>query len=138
MDIIYFRTNDYIRSALHELSHWCVAGIKRRKIDDYGYWYAEDGRNQKQQDAFFKVEVKPQVIEWAISIVSGVKFEASIDNLHAFIDGAEDFKQKLAAELKNQITEGFTQRVTDIIKIIADEQKIKDPKAFIGKQIGMK
>ncbi|HFC29733.1 MAG TPA: diaminobutyrate-2-oxoglutarate aminotransferase, partial [Oceanospirillales bacterium] len=48
-------SHDYIRSALHELAHWCVAGEERRKCDDFGYWYAADGRTQSQQDEFFKV-----------------------------------------------------------------------------------
>ena len=33
-------TRDYIRSAMHELAHWCIAGKKRRMQDDFGYWYA--------------------------------------------------------------------------------------------------
>ena len=35
-------SHDYIRSALHELAHWCVAGVERRQVDDYGYWYRMD------------------------------------------------------------------------------------------------
>ena len=131
-------SHDYIRSALHELSHWCVAGVERRKLDDFGYWYAEDGRNQQQQDEFFKVEVKPQSIEWAFSIVCGVKFEASVDNLHTLVEGVEDFKKKLIVQLKEYLLEGFSQRVTEIIKIIAHEQKINNPMGFIEKQIGKK
>ena len=38
-------TRDYFRSALHEIAHWCVAGPRRRRLDDYGYWYAPDGRD---------------------------------------------------------------------------------------------
>ena len=88
-------THDYIRSALHELSHWCVAGIERRKLDDYGYWYAADGRSQDQQNKFFQNEIKPQAIEWAFSIVCGVKFEASVDNLNSQVEGVELFKLDL-------------------------------------------
>lgn len=35
--IIYFRSN-YPRSLLHEMSHYCLAGDRRRKLDDFGYW----------------------------------------------------------------------------------------------------
>ena len=45
---IYFRA-DYVRSALHEVAHWCVAGRRRRQLPDYGYWYSPDGRDAEQQ-----------------------------------------------------------------------------------------
>ena len=48
---IYFRA-DYVRSALHEVAHWCVAGSRRRRLADYGYWYSPDGRDADQQQAF--------------------------------------------------------------------------------------
>ena len=56
-------TRDYTGSALHELAHWCVAGEARRRQDDYGYWYAPDGRTNAQQQQFFQVEVTPQAVE---------------------------------------------------------------------------
>ena len=48
----------FFASALHEISHWCVAGSERRKLIDYGYWYQPDGRTASQQASFEKVEVK--------------------------------------------------------------------------------
>ncbi|MCH1553896.1 MAG: elongation factor P hydroxylase, partial [Luminiphilus sp.] len=71
----------YPRSALHEISHWCVAGASRRRLPDYGYWYAPEGRNQAQQAAFFAVEVKPQAIESLFCEALGMPFNVSIDNL---------------------------------------------------------
>lgn len=38
----------YFASALHEISHWCIAGEERRLVEDYGYWYEPDGRNAKK------------------------------------------------------------------------------------------
>ena len=29
----------YYASALHEISHWCLAGAERRLLEDFGYWY---------------------------------------------------------------------------------------------------
>ena len=43
---------DYYASALHEIAHWCIAGVSRREMLDYGYWYEPDGRNMQQQAAF--------------------------------------------------------------------------------------
>ena len=79
-NIIYFR-EDFIRSALHEVAHWCVAGSTRRKLPDYGYWYAPDGRNDAQQTAFFGVEIKPQAVEKAFCMAVGIPFKVSVDNL---------------------------------------------------------
>lgn len=42
----------YYASALHEISHWCIAGAQRRQQEDYGYWYCPDGRDAEQQKAF--------------------------------------------------------------------------------------
>ena len=77
---VWFRCN-YPRSALHEISHWCLAGASRRRLPDYGYWYAPEGRNQVQQAAFFAVEVKPQAIESLFCEALGMPFDVSTDNL---------------------------------------------------------
>ncbi len=47
-------------SALHEISHWCIAGKARRELVDFGYWYCPDGRDAMTQSQFEDVEVKPQ------------------------------------------------------------------------------
>jgi hypothetical protein len=49
----------YFSSALHEISHWCVAGSSRRLLEDFGYWYQPDGRSALEQAEFEKVEIKP-------------------------------------------------------------------------------
>ena len=72
---------DYPASALHEVAHWCLAGASRRRLPDFGYWYAGDGRDPGQQRAFQQVEVKPQALEWAFSRAVGLRFQVSIDNL---------------------------------------------------------
>ncbi len=71
----------YFSSALHEISHWCLAGEARRKMVDFGYWYVPDGRSDTQQLEFEKVEVKPQALEWLFSLASGREFNISFDNL---------------------------------------------------------
>ena len=78
--VIHFR-EDFDRSALHEVAHWCVAGPARRHLPDYGYWYAPDGRNADQQSAFYGVEVKPQAVEKAFCMAVGIPFKVSVDNL---------------------------------------------------------
>ena len=49
--LLKFRS-DFVSSALHEISHWCIAGERRRKLKDFGYWYCPDGRSEVEQEAF--------------------------------------------------------------------------------------
>ena len=82
---IYFRA-DYVRSALHEVAHWSVAGRRRRQLLDYGYWYSPDGRDADQQQAFFAVEARPQAIERCFCEAIGIPFSPSVDNVGAQIE----------------------------------------------------
>lgn len=87
---IYF-TRDYYASGLHEIAHWLVAGDARRQQEDYGYWYAPDGRTFEQQTEFEKVEVKPQALECILSRAAGFSFRVSADNAEAGLLPGADF-----------------------------------------------
>jgi elongation factor P hydroxylase len=87
---LIFRS-DYISSALHEISHWCIAGEQRRQVVDFGYWYNPDGRTAVQQRTFEQVEVKPQAMEWIFSVAAGHSFNISADNLSADIGASQEF-----------------------------------------------
>ena len=76
----------FFASALHEISHWCLAGRARRLLNDFGYWYAPDGRSAAQQRAFEQVEIKPQAIECLLTLASQRPFQVSQDNLFADFD----------------------------------------------------
>ena len=76
----------FFASALHEISHWCVAGNARRQLSDFGYWYAPDGRSAAQQQAFERVEIKPQALECLFTLACGRNFQVSQDNLFADFD----------------------------------------------------
>lgn len=102
---IIFSRNDYFSSALHEIAHWCIAGKKRREKDDFGYWYAPEGRTAEQQVEFEKVEVKPQAIEWALSLAANHTFHFSADNLSQGIGASESFKQSVHAQLKEYLVD---------------------------------
>ena len=73
---VIFR-EDYISSALHEISHWVIAGDARRLLEDYGYWYETDGRDTCQQKAFEDVEIKPQAIELLFHFAANIPFKGS-------------------------------------------------------------
>jgi elongation factor P hydroxylase len=108
-------TRNYERSALHELAHWCVAGSARRLQDDYGYWYAPDGRNGVQQQLFFQVEIKPQAIEKHFCTALGVPFAVSIDNLdNPHVQGLADFRRKVDAQFDAYTLTGLPARAAAI------------------------
>ncbi len=89
-------TRDYFRSALHEVAHWCVAGERRRRLDDYGYWYAPDGRDAAAQAEFLRVEVRPQALEALFCAACHHPFRVSLDNL----DGDPGDEARFAADVQ--------------------------------------
>jgi elongation factor P hydroxylase len=103
-------TQDYFSSALHEIAHWCVAGDQRRLLRDYGYWYAPDGRDTKQQADFEQVEVKPQSLEWLFSRACGIRFRVSVDNLSANIGASDQFKRAILAQVHQYCQDGVNAR----------------------------
>ena len=103
-------TRDYFSSALHEIAHWCVAGPERRGLDDYGYWYAPDGRSSEQQAEFEKVEVKPQAMERIFSQAAGQKFRVSADNLEAELGASEAFISNIHRQTLHYCHNGLPKR----------------------------
>ncbi|MFG6667597.1 elongation factor P hydroxylase [Halomonas sp. HNIBRBA4712] len=78
--------NGFFASALHEISHWCIAGAQRRELEDYGYWYLPDGRDSAQQAAFEKAEVAPQALEYLFTCACERPFNVSVDNLGGAVE----------------------------------------------------
>ncbi|NVK22694.1 MAG: elongation factor P hydroxylase [Kangiellaceae bacterium] len=118
---IIYSTQDYFSSALHELAHWCVAGAKRRQLDDYGYWYEADGRSAEQQALFYKVEVKPQALEWAFSLACNIPFRISNDNLNnneLAQEAVIHFRDNVHQQLAYYFTHGFSGRSLRLIQML--------------------
>ncbi len=101
---------DYLASALHEVAHWCLAGAKRRRLEDYGYWYAPDGRDVDTQAAFERVEARPQALEWIFSDACGFEFNLSADNLDAGVGPSAGFAEAVAREKRRFLTQGLPSR----------------------------
>jgi elongation factor P hydroxylase len=108
----------YFSSALHEIAHWCIAGTRRRQLEDYGYWYAPDGRDEQQQAEFQKVEVKPQAIEWAFSLAADHKFRVSTDNLNGAEPDTVGFTHAVKSQLLTYIRDGFPPRAETFINAL--------------------
>jgi len=100
----------YFSSALHEISHWCVAGSSRRLLEDFGYWYQPDGRSALEQAEFEKVEIKPQAIEWLLSLASKTVFVASADNLSGEQCDDVAFRLALSAQARCYLSNGLPDR----------------------------
>lgn len=108
-------SHDYFASALHEISHWCIAGAKRRQQVDYGYWYNPDGRTIDQQMEFAQVEAKPQALEWLLTRACGAPFFVSLDNLQGDVGNITPFKQALLQQVKQFQQNGLSLRAEQLI-----------------------
>jgi len=104
----------FFSSALHEISHWCIAGEERRKLVDFGYWYNPDGRTPEQQAEFEKVEIKPQALEWILCKSANFTFNVSIDNLSAdqkaIEQSANIFKDNIYKQVHEYLQKGLPKR----------------------------
>ena len=99
----------FFASALHEISHWCVAGAARRRLPDFGYWYAPDGRSEAQQHAFERVEIKPQALECLFTLACKRHFQVSQDNLFANFDtSSSTFASDVYQQVKQYIAKPHT------------------------------
>ena len=99
----------FFASALHELSHFCVAGKQRRQLFDFGYWYAADGRSATQQQAFERVEIKPQALECLFTLACRRPFQVSQDNLFADFDtSGSTFPQDVYQQVQTYIAKPHT------------------------------
>jgi elongation factor P hydroxylase len=101
---------DFFASALHEVAHWCLAGARRRKLEDYGYWYAADGRSLTEQSEFEKVESRPQAIEWILSEACDFAFHLSADNLEAGLGASDSFEAAVSRRKEKYLSEGLPPR----------------------------
>ncbi len=123
--IVY--SHDYAASALHEIAHWCVAGEERRLLEDYGYWYAPDGRTLEQQKDFESVEVRPQAFEWMFSMAAARPFRVSADNLEAGVGASDDFRRAIYQQVMEFCRHGLPSRPKAFVEALAERSHCTDP-----------
>ena len=111
----------YFSSALHEISHWCLAGKERRLQVDFGYWYRPDGRTAQQQAQFEQVEIKPQAIEWLLSLASGQVFVASADNLSGEHKDDKAFRLAVSKQARGYLLHGLPTRAGLMLSALKQE-----------------
>ncbi len=117
---------DYPASALHEVAHWCIAGNRRRRLPDYGYWYEADGRDPQQQAAFEQVEVRPQALEWLFATAAGLPFRISADNLQAGNGGSDGFCRAVLAQAHEYCVKGTPHRAALFARALGRYFGIRD------------
>lgn len=100
----------FFASALHEISHWCIAGARRRMLQDYGYWYLPDGRDARQQEAFEAAEVAPQALEMLFSYACDFRFHVSVDNLGEVTVDRKGFQARVEVQAECYRREGLPHR----------------------------
>lgn len=110
-------TRDYYRSALHEVAHWCIAGESRRKQQDYGYWYAPEGRTLEQQAMFEQVEIRPQAVELLFCAAVGHDFHVSCDNFSSH-QSDDEFARRVWHEAIHMLSEGAPQRARQWLRVL--------------------
>lgn len=117
----------FYASAFHEIAHWCQAGKERRKLEDFGYWYIPDGRNESQQKKFEQVEIYPQAIEWGFNVAAQRNFNVSSDNLDGFQADTEGFKERVYQQVLVFLKHGFPPRAQLFIDVLASFYGTKLP-----------
>jgi elongation factor P hydroxylase len=110
----------FFSSAMHEISHWCIAGEQRRQLVDYGYWYKPDGRSAEEQGIFEQMEVAPQAVEWMLSKAANHRFRISADNLSGEATDSEPFKQAVLAKVSNYFQQGLHERAALFYQALLD------------------
>ncbi|QOL15310.1 elongation factor P hydroxylase [Dickeya dianthicola] len=111
----------FYASAMHEISHWCIAGEERRKVVDFGYWYCPDGRDAATQNQFESVEIKPQALEWMFCVAAGFPFNVSCDNLNGDVDPDRiAFQRRVHAQVMMYLQQGVPSRPARFIQALRD------------------
>ena len=95
---------DFPSSALHEISHWCIAGIVRRSQDDFAYWYQPEGRSEQNQQRFYQAERIPQAIECLFSKSAGITFRPSFDDFNDS-EQSETMRRRFVRSVDLQVAE---------------------------------
>ncbi len=107
----------FFASAMHEMAHWCIAGEQRCELVDFGYWYKPDGRTEEEQVLFEQVEVKPQALEWILSVAAGHKFHLSADNLSLDRD-TSTFGKRVAQQAQTYQKQGLPSKAERCVQML--------------------
>ena len=124
LNTIYFR-DDYPASALHEVSHWCIAGKVRRAKEDFGYWY-ENQRDSELQREFELYEARPQALEWIFSVAAGLSFRVSYDNFRQETLNFDVFRRQVRTAANEWLIVGLPDRAEIFVEALLARSGVPD------------
>ncbi len=105
-----FCTKNSFASIFHEIAHWCIAGLARRKLVDYGYWCKLEDRSPEEQQLHRNYEKKTQAIEWIFSVAANTKFLIIPDNAPHSFEASEEYKQGIYTMTMHYLDQGLPPR----------------------------
>lgn len=108
-------SHDYAASALHEAAHWCIAGVERRALVDYGYEYLAPPRDARVKARFFDLEARTQALECLFARAAGLPFRPSLDDLTATSADLGHFATRIEAACRKLRSTGLPRRAARFV-----------------------
>ena len=111
MDVAEIRyTLGHTASALHEAAHWCIAGRRRRRNTDYGYFYEPPPRSGMHRVRFEDVEIEAQSVEVLLAEAAGSQFQPSADDVDVPLFLLEAFSSRILERARERRQVGLPKR----------------------------
>lgn len=111
MDVVEIRyTLDHTASALYEAAHWCIAGRRRRRNTDYGYFYEPPPRSGMHRVRFEDVEIEAQSVEVLLAEAAGSQFQPSADDVDVPLFLLEAFSSRILERARERRQVGLPKR----------------------------
>ena len=111
MDVAEIRyTLDHTASALHEAAHWCIAGRRRRRNTDYGYFYEPPPRSGMHRVRFEDVDIEAQSVEVLLAEAAGSQFQPSADDVDVPLFLLEAFSSRILERARERRQVGLPKR----------------------------
>ena len=111
MDVAELRyTLDHTALALHEAAHWCIAGRRRRRNTDYGYFYEPPPRSGMHRVRFEDVDIEAQSVEVLLAEAAGSQFQPSSDDVDVPLFLLEAFSSRILERARERRQVGLPKR----------------------------
>ena len=125
-------TYDHASSALHEASHWCMAGRARRKLVDYGYFYDPPPRSEVTQRRFEYFELDAQALEYLLSRSADIPFHVSLDDVGTTLEAAYLFRCRVERRARDWLMSGLPPRAALFMNRLACNKSVRFAEMSIG------
>ncbi len=116
---------DFPASALHEISHWCLAGKRRRQLTDFGFSYVTAPRSLCAQVQFLAAEVQPQALESLFCRAVRLPFRCSFDDLEdQFMALRPGFEAAVANAAQSFLRNGLPARAGQFLNALPRANRV--------------